>query len=293
MRSTLRMLATLALGGGLALGCSDGTGAGAPARLTLQITDAPTAPFSSAEVDIGRVTLIPADGSPITLAESGGTFDLLDFQNGVTAELAALDVPAGDYVQLRLEVTGARVTLADGLAFRDGTASADLKVPSGAQSGIKLNLFDDAWRNGQGDSLLRSAGVPIASGETIIVLDFDVARNFVFTGPRAAPTGVIFRPLVRAVVRNIAGSISGVVTDADGQPVADATVRATLTASPELQELQTAEATAVTADDGSYTIHFLVPGTYTVDVDNVTTDAQTVTVERGQAVTAVNFVITL
>ena len=140
--------------------------------------------------------------------------------------------------------------------------------------------------------MLRSAGVPISSGETIIVLDFDVTRNFVLTGPRAAPTGVIFTPLIRAVVRNIAGSISGVVTDIDGNPVAGATVRATLTDSPELTALQTAEATAVTADDGSYTIQFLVPGTYTVDVDNVTTDAQTVTVDRGQVVTGVDFVIT-
>jgi hypothetical protein len=285
------MLATLALGAGLALGCTDGTGTGGSARLTLQITDAPTDLFASAEVDVGRISLIPADGSPITLTETGGTFDLLDFQNGVTAELASLDVPAGNYLQLRLEVTGARVTLADGLTFRDGSTSADLKVPSGAQSGIKVNLFDDSWQAGTGDHLVRSAGVALASGETIVVLDFDVARNFRLTGPRPAPTGVIFTPLIRATVRNIAGSIGGTVTDANG-PVAGATVRATLTSSPELEALQTAEATAVTAADGTYTIWFLVPGTYTVDVDGVTVDAQTVTVGRGQAVTDVNFLIT-
>lgn len=285
------MFATLALGAGLALGCTDGTGTGGSARLTLQLTDAPTDLFASAEVDVGRISLIPADGAPITLTEAGGTFNLLDFQNGVTAELASLDIPAGNYLQLRLEVTGARVTLADGLTFRDGSTSADLKVPSGAQSGIKVNLFDDSWQAGTGDPLVRTAGVSIASGETIIVLDFDVARNFRLTGPRATPTGVIFTPLIRAVVRNIAGSIGGVVTDANG-PVAGATVRATLTDSPELAELQTAEASAVTADDGSYTIWFLVPGTYTVDVDGVTADAQSVTVGRGESVTDVNFMIT-
>jgi len=285
MRRTT-LFATLALGAGLALGCTDGTGTGGTARLTLRITDAPTDLFASAEVDVGRVSLIPADGAPITLTETGGTFDLLDFQDGVTAELASLDIPAGDYLQLRLEVTGARVTLADGLTFRDGSTSADLRVPSGAQSGIKVNLFDDSWQDGTCDC----AGVNIASGETIIVLDFDVARNFHLTGPRATPTGVIFTPLVRAVVQNIAGSIAGVVTNASG-PVAGATVRATLTSSPELAELQTAEATAVTAADGTYTIWFLVPGTYNVDVDGVTVDAQAVTVARGQAVTGVNFLI--
>jgi hypothetical protein len=102
---------------------------------------------------------------------------------------------------------------------------------------------------------------------------------------------VIFTPLIRAIVRDIAGSISGVVTDADG-PVAGATVRATLTDSPELEPLQTAEATAVTEEDGSYTIWFLVPGTYTVDVDGVTVDAQTIVVGRGQAATGVDFLVT-
>jgi hypothetical protein len=281
----------LALAAGLACGCSTGTGTGGTAHLTLQVTDASTDLFASAEIDVGRVSLIPADGAPITLVEHGGTFNLLDLQNGVTAELASLDIPAGNYLQLRLAVTGARVTLADGLAFRDGTTEADLKVPSGAQSGIKINLFGDGSESGDGVPLERAAGVTLASGETIIVLDFDVARNFRLTGPRAAPTGVILTPLIRAAVSNIAGSISGVVTDADG-PVAGATVRATLTESLELAELQTAEGTALTAEDGSYTIWFLVPGTYTVDVDGVTVDAQSVVVGRGEAVANADFMIT-
>jgi RNA polymerase sigma-70 factor (ECF subfamily) len=62
--------------------------------------------------------------------------------------------------------------------------------------------------------------------------------------------------------------------------------------SPEVTELQTAEATAVKADDGRYTIWFRVPGTYTVDEDGVTADAGTVAVGRSEMVTDVHFAVT-
>jgi hypothetical protein len=304
---------------GALLACTDGTGTQADvARVTLQLTDAPGAPFASATVDIGAMQLIPVDGDPITITEDAGEFDLLDLQNGVTATLASLDVPAGRYLQLRLIVEGAHVTLEDGLTFADGSASRDLFVPSGAQSGIKVNLFGTDWtmgmadsgwnglggspseagrtragRNGMGsDGLQRRTGVEIVPGETIIVLDFDVERNFQLTGPRDAPTGVLFRPLIRAVVRDIAGTIGGTVTDGVGAPVSGATVRASLVDSPVLEELQTVEATALTAEDGTYTIWFLAPGTYSVSVDGSTAEAQTVVVGEGQVVTGVNFQIT-
>jgi hypothetical protein len=143
------------------------------------------------------------------------------------------------------------------------------------------------------DHLVRRMGVELIPGETILVLDFDVSRNFILTGPRDAPTGALFRPLIRAVVRDVAGSIGGQVTDAgSGAPVGGLTVHAALVESPVLEELQTAEATAITADDGVYTIWFLSPGTYTVSVEGVTGATQTVTVGPGEVVSGVDFAIT-
>jgi hypothetical protein len=296
-----------------ATGCEGvGTGVEGVARVTVQLTDAPAGALASATVDIGWIKLVPPDGAPITLTEDAGEFDLLDLQNGVTATLASLEVPAGRYHQIRLEILSASVTLADDRTFADGSATHELVVPSGASSGLKVNLFDTDWtvgmpeeghpgrgharngRNGMGsDHLVRRMGVELIPGETILVLDFDVSRNFILTGPRDAPTGALFRPLIRAVVRDVAGSIGGQVTDAgSGAPVGGLTVHAALVESPVLEELQTAEATAITADDGVYTIWFLSPGTYTVSVEGVTGATQTVTVGPGEVVSGVDFAIT-
>jgi hypothetical protein len=299
--------------------CNEATIGGA-SRVSIHVTDAPApaASFAAATVDIGAIQLIPEDGEPITITEDAGQFDLLQLQNGVTAALASADVPAGRYLQMRLAVRGASVTLTDGHGFADGSTTQDLFVPSGAQSGIKINLFGTDWtmgvadsgragamvgnpdrararngRSGMGsDHLERRTGVEIIPGETIIVLDFDVGRNFILTGPPAAPNGALFKPLIRAVVRDVAGSVSGSVVDADGQPVAGATVQAVLVDSPVLESLQTAAATAQTADDGSYTIWFLAPGTYTVSVEGYENLGLTVQVGESQDVSGVDFHLT-
>ena len=100
----------------------------------------------------------------------------------------------------------------------------------------------------------------------------------------------MFTPLLRAVVQDVAGTISGVVTlEGTGDPAEGAVVRATLTSSDVLESLQTSEATAATAADGSYTIWFVAPGTYDVSVDDFSAAAQTVTVGEREDVTGVDF----
>jgi hypothetical protein len=246
------------------------------ATVRVQITDAPSVALDSAIVYIGAVTLLPDSGPPIVVTDNAGRFDLLQLQNGVTAEIGALAVDSGSYHELRMVVDSAMVGLAPGYQFRDGTTERSLKVPSGSESGIKVKL-----RTSGGDS-----SVVIAPGETILVVDFDVQQNFKIQGNPNTPAGlqgILFTPVLRAVVRNVAGSIAGTVTSsADGTPIAGLTVRATLQGTSE-------EATAVTQDDGTYVIQFLAPGTYDVQVDSFSASAQTVTVGEGQNVTGVDF----
>ncbi|TFG64628.1 MAG: DUF4382 domain-containing protein, partial [Gemmatimonadales bacterium] len=199
------------------VGCGDDSGPqDGTARVTVALTDAPNPMFAEASVEIGAVSLIPADGPPIVLADAGGTHDLLMLQNGVMADLATQVIEPGRYLQLRLEVLSASVTLAEGLTWSDGTTdSRDLIVPSGAQSGIKVNL-----RAAEGP-----AGVEISSGETILVVDMDVSQNFKIQGSADTPAGirdVRFTPLLRATLMDVAGSISGTVTYTSATP-ADAT----------------------------------------------------------------------
>lgn len=278
-----RRTGTLAAMALIGAACSNSTGN--DTQLSVLLTDAPHPLFESANVTIGEISIIPADGAPIVLTSAGGSYDLLQLQDGVTANLATLSIDAGNYVQLRLVVTEASVTLKDGFQFNDGSITKTLVVPSGAQTGIKINLS-----NADGNS---ESGIEI-SGATILVVDFDVSQNFVVQGSLDTPAGingVLFTPLLRAVVQNIAGSIAGTVTDAASAAVAEATVRATLQSSGVMEALQTAEATAMTAADGTYTIQFLSPGTYSVTVDDTNVAARTVVVGTSENVTGVDFTV--
>jgi hypothetical protein len=294
MRPIARTLTavTVAAAAGAGLACSNSNnGLDGPdaARVTVLLTDAPANVFKSAVVEIGEIKLLPGDGEEaIALTENGGTFDLLDLQNGVTANLANLEIEPGFYRQLRLVVLSAEVTLDDTVFFRDGSQTKTLKIPSGAQSGIKVNL---GFGSGDGDQ--EPAGIEITQGETIIVVDFDVSQNFRLQGSlqgNAGFHGVIFTPMLRAVVRNVAGSISGEVTlEGSGDPVDGATVRATLLDAGTIEELETAEVTALTNADGDYTIRFLAPGVYQVSVDDFSAAPDTVTVGAGENVTGIDF----
>lgn len=282
LRTALGMVLALALG---LAGCDDATGPTGETMLSVALTDAPGEYFASATVDIGAIEIIPDDGPPVPLTDDGGEYDLLDLQDGVTADLATLEIESGTYHQLRLIVDGASVELADGYQFTDGSTSRDLFIPSGAQTGIKIDL---GTADGDGE-----AGLEIEPGEMILVVDFDVHQNFVIQGDPDTPAGiqdVLFTPLLRAVVSDVAGSISGTVTsDDDGSGLEDETVRAVLQDSEAPEDLQTDEVTATTDGDGSYTIHYLAPGTYEVSVDDFSAEAETVVVEEGEDVTGVDF----
>jgi hypothetical protein len=262
--------------------CTNSTGTqSGTAHLRVQLTDAPSVAFDSAVVYIGTVTLIPVEGSPIVITDEGGRFDLLQLQNGVTAELGDADIPAGDYSELRLVVDSAIVGLTPPDTFTDGTTYRSLKVPSGAESGIKVKLGSTV-----AETLV--SYVTITPGETILVVDFDVSQNFKIQGNPTTPAGlrsVLFTPVLRAVVRNVAGSIAGTVTSsADGSPLPGLTVRATLQGTDPAVEV-----TAETAEDGTYLLSFLEPGTYDVHVDSFSATTQTVVVGEGQHVTGIDF----
>ena len=269
------LIVTLLAGG--PLGCDgDPAAVGKNATVRVLLTDAPSDYIGSALVDIGQVQIIPAgEGGPITLSEDGtdGLIDLMDLRDAATTLLAEGIVEPGTYRQLRLIVEQARVVLAgegeDQYLFPDGRPDQDMKVPSGAQTGLKLNLKPaDAGQDGDAEG--SDGGVEIVPGETVLILDFDVSRSFVIQGNPETPAGiksVHFKPTLRVIVQDGSGSISGTVSTALS---AELVKGLTVTATPEVDtffgEYQTQSAQAVTGEDGKYTIPFLVPGSYTVSV---------------------------
>ena len=203
--------------------------------VVVRLTDAPSDDIQSATIFVSQVALFPG---PVILSSAKASFNLLTLQNGVTVELADHEVPTGSYTQLRLIVDSARVVLKPGKTFSDGSTTASLRVPSGSESGLKVNF---------------SGPVSVTAGETVLLIDFDVSRSFVFQGPSGSPNGVSFKPVLHASVMNVAGSISGTVT-----PL---TSGATVYAISGTDTVQTAFANATT---GTYTLSFLPPGTYVV-----------------------------
>jgi len=139
-------------------------------RVTAWLTDAPgTDMIESAQVTISTVYLVGSDGTARdTLSTNAGVFDLLDLQNGLKAFLGT-----------------ATIALKTGFTFSDGTATHDLKVPSGPQSGIKVNF---------------GGPVHIAPPTTTLTIDFPIDENFVFTGGSSSPNGVLFTPTLHGTV---------------------------------------------------------------------------------------------
>lgn len=202
-----KMLALVAL---LAVGaCDDSTGP-QTSHVQVLLTDAPTVQLDSAIVWISKVYLqgggggvpdtVQADSTSgagrVTLFEDAAhplKYDLLTLQNGVTANVSGLaEVDIGTYQGLRFVVDSARVRLAEGFAFADGSRTGSLKVPSGYTSGIKVKL-DDVIHAEAGDTLT-------------ITVDFDVTDNFkVQSNPQTGVvTQILFTPVLKEKGRQVA-----------------------------------------------------------------------------------------
>jgi hypothetical protein len=172
-------------------------------RLVVKVTDAPFPMdiIESAEVTINKVEIRKVgdgidDGNPfIVISEEPMTFNLLELRNGVVAELLDMEMPEGSYDLIRLYVEEASLKVKEGGDY-------NLKIPSGAQTGIKVFI-----KNG----LIVSGGLT-----TELLLDFDLSRSFILQGNPFTPAGIngfIFKPVIRAVNNSTAGRIEGVVSD--------------------------------------------------------------------------------
>jgi hypothetical protein len=133
-----------------------------------------------------------------------GTYDLLQLRNGVSVVLVDRQLPPGDYTQMRL-------VLGDGCNVVVGGVTHPLTVPSGAQSGLKLNHPFTISNDGIYD----------------VTLDFDAGRSIHMTGGGR----YMLRPVIRAMAAMISGSLHGVVLPVEARAtVTAASVTDTLTA---------------------------------------------------------------
>lgn len=250
-------------------------------RLTVNITDAPF-PIDIVDktvVTIDRLSIGSAaegedEGNFLVLSEEEREIDLLDLTNGVTLELASVDIDAGTYDEIRLHVVDAKVLLKDGTEF-------DLKIPSGSSSGLKIKI---------------APAVTIEEGlESTVLLDFDVSKSFVMQGNMNTPAGIkgfLFKPVIRCVFEGFTGQIEGTVTDTSAVVLPNALVKV-WNLTPEM-EPDTVVTSGFTNETGYYKIIGLPEGTYhlTGELENYETLLIEEVAVESKVTTTVDFELT-
>jgi hypothetical protein len=123
----------------------DGTvNTGAKTMLHIRLTDAPVN-YDSVVVNIQEVLVkfsdddsssidsTSADSGWVSLTTNAGFYDLLSFQNGLDTLIAASSVPTDTLQQIRMILGSGNYIVVGGAPF-------PLSIPSGSQSGLKINL---------------------------------------------------------------------------------------------------------------------------------------------------------
>ena len=203
-------------GGGSSSGGGDAgdTGNG---TLNLALTDAPVDGADNVLVEFTGVRLKPANGDWIDQDLSGKSLtcrDWLDGKNpGTTPDghpttrcidllalhggaseliLDGVSLPAGDYEAMRLNVNADRGVLDSIFVEEQGGAWVSLYIPSGAQSGLKLNTRFTIKPEGQND----------------FVIDFNLRKSV--NNPQGFPDYRL-KPSLKLIAHSHSGAISGTV----------------------------------------------------------------------------------
>lgn len=250
-----RQWAVVILAGMLAAcGGDDGPGTG---RMSVQVTDAPVDGADKLVIRFIGLSVKPV-GQPAMqfLFDAPKDIDLLALAGGDAAPLISnVVVPAGAYEWMRLDVV-ADFDLVYDSYIRIAGSQYELRVPSGSETGLKLN---GGFRVPQG-------------GLASYTLDFDLRRSVV--EPVGQP-GYYLKPVVRMVNNAQVGMLTGVVDSAviaaacSGSGAGAVYLFQGADVIPDDMDALDAEPLAsgnVTFEgDGNYhyTIAFLTPGSYT------------------------------
>jgi len=191
---------------GLAACGGGGGGGNDTGQLSLGVTDAPVDDAASVVVQFSGVAFKRAGAGAErvqNLSPSPRQLDLLQYQNGRAALLLdGVTLPAGDYEWIRLVVDN-EPAVRDSYVVLTGGQECELRVPSGAESGLKLN---------------RGFNLP-ADGSVALTIDFDLRKSLHAPpgqrGSAAACTqGYLLRPTLRIVADAEVGAIAGHVDSA-------------------------------------------------------------------------------
>lgn len=168
------------------------------ASVQVILVDAP-AEYESVNIEIIDVQYkVDSDTSDAGVWRSlenfeANTYDLLTLTNGEEAFLGDMELSEGRLGQIRLILGEENTVTVDG-------STTTLTVPSGSQSGLKLNIQTD-----------------LVGGITYrLVIDFDAAKSIVESGNSGRFN---LKPVIRAAMEAQTGAIGGVVSPANTETV--------------------------------------------------------------------------
>jgi len=193
------VLSALVLSALLLSACENTSQSTAP--VTINITDAPVDEADAVVVQFSSITLKSDDNDDLTFAfNPAKTIDLLALQGLTSQSLIENQViPAGKYNQIRLGVNAEFDNVMDSY-ITINNVDYELRVPSGSQSGLKINTpFTVA---------AGSTGISVADENAIYTIDFDLRKSVV--NPGGQP-GYFLKPVLRLVQNTSTGSVSGTV----------------------------------------------------------------------------------
>lgn len=210
------------------LNTESGSGTGS---MVVKLHDAPV-DYDEVNISVARVEVnnTETDSGWVVISEPDETYNILDLVNGDMAVLADAELEVGTYEQIRLILNDENTVVIDGKSY-------ELFVPSGEQTGLKLNI-----------------NAEIREGiQYTLLLDFDANRSVVKRGNQDLYN---LKPVVRATNEAITGNISGTVLPVDA--------RATVYA---IQESDTLSTTFADTVSGEFTLVGLEEGSYTVSAE--------------------------
>lgn len=274
MKYAINQIIFILLAGSILLSCTeDNDGSG---TLNVRMTDAPypTDQIAEANITVTKIEIRQSGGNGeekfTTILDSEVSANLLDLTNGVTANIASVEVPVGSYDLVRVYISEASVVLND-----DAETTFNLKIPSGAQSGIKVFINPD---------------IEVVGGLSAeLLLDVDVSQSFVPLGSPLAINGFNFKPVIKASNESFAGRVIGTVTT-----IVDETVTPISGAQVSIFASDTLNTTSFTNAEGKFEAPGLIAGLYdiTVEAEGFTPETETdIEVVVANATTA-NFELT-
>ena len=214
------------------LGCEDSKN---PAQsglgeIRMVLVDGPTTGVDAVNLVVKEVSVHQTGADTLSgwtvIDNTSRTFDLLTLTNGSSAILGEKQLSPGHYTQIRLKLGAGSTVIVEGQSY-------PLDIPSGAQTGLKLNHEFDIAAN----TLYE------------LMVDFDAARSVRATGKTYK-----MAPVIRVVAKVSSGTLSGMVNPVSSRALVTTVVGADTVS------------TAADTISGAFKLMALPAGTYTVHI---------------------------